>query len=147
MGVTRAGRCRWPPRKRKSGGGIAMRKSIFRAVPVGLALAVLLGLAPLGTADAQGPPPPPTGVAAAAPGIPPPFIYGFFRDPLWPGPGQRFIAAECPIGLGFTIVHYCPGLPPVVDVPVPPAPVLPPDVLQCDPWFQYFPVCRRPELP
>jgi hypothetical protein len=83
----------------------------------------------------------------AAPGPPPIFIAGFFRDPLWPGPGQRFLAEECSIGVGLTIIHYCPGLPPFAEPIVPPAPVLEPAVLQCDPWFQYFPVCRRPMLP
>jgi hypothetical protein len=75
---------------------------------------------------------------------PPPFVYGFFRDPLWPGPGQRFLAAECAIGVGATIVHYCPGRPPAAEPLEPPTPVMSPVLLNCDPWFQYFPTCRRP---
>src|SRR5206468_3628751 len=70
-------------------------------------------------------------------------VYGFFRDPLWPGPGQRFVAANCSIGLGATIIHYCPSLPPLAEAAVPPEPLVAPAVLQCNPWFQFFPVCRR----
>jgi hypothetical protein len=81
----------------------------------------------------------PTGTARQAPAI----VYGFFRDPLWPGPGQRFIAADCPIGLGATIIHYCPSLPPLAEAVTAPEPLLPAAVLQCNPWFQYFPTCRR----
>ena len=100
-----------------------------------------------GAGPGGGPPPLQGGGVAAAPGPPPPFIFGFFRDPLFPGPGQRFVASECPIGIGLTIVRYCPGLPPLEAPYTPPAPALPPDVLQCDPWFQYFPTCRRPFQP
>jgi hypothetical protein len=139
-----------------------MRRATVRAVQVGIALALLAGLLPLSSAaaadddtptrpmqlmsaQAQQPPGPAVGGGVAvAPGPPPPFIYGFFRDPLWPGPGQRFLAAECPIGVGLTIVHYCPGLPPLADQVALPPPVWPTDVRQCDPWFQYFPTCRRP---
>ena len=138
-----------------------MRRATVRAVQVGLALTLLVGLVPLSTAaaaddetparpmqlmsaQAQQPPGPVAGGVAIAPGPPPPFIYGFFRDPLWPGPGQRFLAAECPIGVGLTIVHYCPGLPPLAEPVALPPPVWPTDVRQCDPWFQYFPTCRRP---
>jgi hypothetical protein len=78
---------------------------------------------------------------------PSPWIYGYFRDPLWPGPGQRFIAADCPIGLGLTIIHYCPSTPPLDEMNIPTVPPLPPTVLQCSPWYQYFPTCRRPMLP
>ena len=152
---------------------MSTRRATARAVQVGLALALLVTLAPLSTAlaaddgatarlaarqaalpasvlaasEQQQPPGPAVGVTAAAPGAPPPFIYGFFRDPLWPGPGQRFIASECPIGVGATIIHYCPGLPPLAEPLVAPPPVLPPAVLQCDPWFQYFMTCRRPSQP
>jgi hypothetical protein len=120
-----------------------MRRVTARLAVVGLILLFALTVVPMSTARAQVPP----GLPPGAPGGPPPFIAGFFLDPLWPGPGLRFIAVECPIGVGLTIVHYCPGLPPVVDPPMPPPPVLSADVMQCDPFFQYFPVCRRPRLP
>jgi hypothetical protein len=137
-----------------------MRRATVRAVQVGIALALLATLVPLSaahaadddeaarplrllSAQAQQPPGPAVGVGVAAPGLPPPFIYGFFRDPLWPGPGQRFLAEECPIGVGATIIHYCPGRPPFAEPLQPIAPILPPEVMQCDPWFQYFMTCRR----
>jgi hypothetical protein len=137
-----------------------MRRATARVVQAGIALALLASLVPLSVAsaaddeasarplhlmsvEAQQPPPGPA-VGAAAPTAPPPFIYGFFRDPLWPGPGQRYLAVECPIGVGATIVHYCPGLPPVAEAIEPVPPVWPADVRQCDPWFQYFATCRRP---
>ncbi|HLI27678.1 MAG TPA: hypothetical protein VKZ60_11430 [Chloroflexota bacterium] len=124
------------------------RTAIVRAFAAGVLLAAAVVLAPQSTAHAQQPPSGPgVGVVAVAPGPPPPYIYGFFRDPLWPGPGVRFIAEECPIGVGLTIVHYCPGQPPIVDQPVAPPPVVAPDVRECDPWFQYYPVCRRSMLP
>lgn len=124
-----------------------MRIAFVRALAAGAALAVVASVLSGPTAHAQQPPAPSGGVVAVAPGPPPPFVYGFFLDPLWPGPGIRFIAEECPIGIGLTIVHYCPGLPPAIDPPVPPAPVVPADIRQCDPWFQYYPTCRRPALP
>jgi hypothetical protein len=123
------------------------RTAIVRAFAAGVLLAAAVMWAPQSTAHAQQPPGPGVGGVAVAPGPPPPYIYGFFRDPLWPGPGVRFIAEECPIGLGLTIVHYCPGQPPIIDPPVAPPPVVAPEVRQCDPWFQYYPVCRRPMLP
>jgi hypothetical protein len=149
-----------------------MRRATVRAAQAGLALALLLSVVPLATAHAQADPsaPPasveqqqggpgvqtgvagqvpaggasqqataPTGTARPAPAI----VYGFFRDPLWPGPGQRFIAADCPIGVGATIIHYCPSLPPLAEAISPPEPLMPAAVLQCNPWFQYYPVCRR----
>jgi hypothetical protein len=99
------------------------------------------GEVPPGGATAQGTVP--TGAPRQAPAI----VYGFFRDPLWPGPGQRFIAADCAIGVGATIIHYCPSLPPLAEAITLPDPILPPAVLQCGPWFQYFPTCRRPMDP
>ncbi len=122
-----------------------MRRATARAVLVGIALALLASLVPLSVASADVGAQQPSGpTAGAAPPAPPPFIYGFFRDPLWPGPGQRYLAAECPIGVGATIIHYCPGLPPIADALQPIPPEWPVDVRQCDPWFQYFPTCRRP---
>ncbi len=121
-------------------------KATVRAAQVGLALALLLALAPLSSVQAAVVAPPgsaPLASVEAQQPQPPTWVYGFFRDPLWPGPGQRFIAADCPIGVGLGIIHYCPSLPPAAEPLVPPAPVLAPEVLQCDPWFQYFPVCRR----
>jgi hypothetical protein len=95
------------------------------------------GQPPAGGATAQGT------IPTGAPGPAPAIVYGFFRDPLWPGPGQRFIAVDCPIGVGAGIIHYCPSLPPLAEPLTPPEPILPAAVLQCNPWFQYFPVCRR----
>jgi hypothetical protein len=130
---------------------MTMHRASIRMSQAVLALALAFALLPLATAQAAGgalaPPPAPLARAVeqqppASPGQQP--IYGYFRDPLWPGPGMRFIVAECPIGVGATIIHYCPGLPPLAEPFTPPPPVLAPEVLQCDPWFQYFPVCRRP---
>ena len=134
-----------------------MRRVTIVAAQAALALALLLSLAPLASAQSaddetarpmqltrvqlqQAPAPVPAPPRA-------PWVYGFFQDPLWPGPGLRFIAAECPIGVGYTIIHYCPGLPPAAETPVDPPPVWSAEVLRCDPWFQYFPVCRRPMQP
>jgi hypothetical protein len=143
-----------------------MRRAMVRAGQAGLALALLLSLTPLVSAQSadddpasrpvqltraqpqQAPPGAPTGQAAAPAPPRPPWVFGFFEDSLWPGPGRRFIAAECPIGVSFTIIHYCPGLPPAAELPpAMPPPVWSGDVLQCDPWFQYFPTCRRPMQP
>ncbi len=131
-----------------------MSRATTRLAQVGLALALLLALAPLAPVHADDEettsrPLQLTRVQAQqvrAP-APPSWVYGFFRDPLWPGPGQRFVAADCPIGIGMVTIHYCPSLPPLAEVWTPPAPVWAPEVLQCDPWMQYFPVCRRPIQP
>jgi hypothetical protein len=140
-----------------------MKRARFRIVQASLALALLVTTVPLATAyanddeassrplqlasaAAQGP-----DGAQAQPARPPAaqptWVYGFFRDPLWPGPGQRFIAAECPIGVGQTIIHYCPSLPPADEANVPTIPPMPYEVLQCSPFYNLFPVCRRPMQP
>jgi hypothetical protein len=130
-----------------------MRRATARSAQIGIALALLASVVPVSMASAADEEPTTTpsvrllsaqAQQAPGPAVPPPFIYGFFRDPLWPGPGQRFIAAECPIGVGLTIIHYCPGRPPMADRITAPPSVWAPEVLNCDPWFQYFPTCRRP---
>lgn len=144
-----------------------MRRASIRIAQAGLALALLLASVPLGTAfadddESSGRPlqlanvaaqgtAPAAGAQAQQPRPPlpaqPTWIYGFFRDPLWPGPGQRFIAADCPIGVAQTIIHYCPSLPPVDEMNLPSGPPLPYEALQCSPWYNYFPTCRRPIQP
>ena len=135
-----------------------MKRASLRIIQAGLALALLLAAMPLATVSAStdagaARPPQLASVAAQAeqprPPIPaqPTWVYGFFRDPLWPGPGQRFIAADCPIGLAQTIIHYCPSLPPVDEMNLPSGPPIPYEALQCSPWYNYFPTCRRPIQP
>ncbi len=131
-----------------------MKRATVRVAQAVLALALLLSALPLATIQAS------DDEASARPlqllsaqaqqapqQQPAPWVFGFFRDPLWPGPGQRFVAADCPVGVGLTIIHYCPGLPPFDEQNLPSVPPLPPTVLQCSPWYQYFPVCRRPMQP
>jgi hypothetical protein len=132
-----------------------MKRARFRIAQAGLALALLVASVPLATVyasedETSSRPLQLASVAAQGPAgaqAQPTWVYGYFRDPLWPGPGQRFIAVECPIGVGQTIIHYCPSLPPADELNPPPIPPMPPEVLQCAPYYNLFPVCRRPMQP